>query len=119
MKLGETTAQDLTIGLGPPLRVHHKEDRRMSIHANEQVNNDPGCKTFYSFCIPSFQDHEDFYNYFQHGIDFLISGVDHVVRKIVLHTNIVIAPVSHVSSTDIDFSLARPCFNDTRGATGR
>lgn len=31
----------------------------------------------------------DFYNYFQHGIDFLISGTTHAVKKIILHTNIV------------------------------
>jgi len=31
----------------------------------------------------------DFYNYFQHGLDFLITGDTHKVKKIVLHTNIV------------------------------
>ncbi|KAF9055457.1 hypothetical protein BDZ89DRAFT_1088063 [Hymenopellis radicata] len=77
VKIGSTTAQDLNIGLGPPLRVHHKEDQRMSIHANDQANNDTGY----------------FYNYFQHGIDFLISSSDHVVRKIILHTNIPGSPL--------------------------
>ena len=31
----------------------------------------------------------DFYNYFQHGIDFFISSSTHVVKKIILHTNVV------------------------------
>lgn len=31
----------------------------------------------------------DFYNYFSHGIDFLISGQTHLVRKIILHSNVV------------------------------
>ncbi|KAG8683038.1 hypothetical protein FRC08_014561 [Ceratobasidium sp. 394] len=29
-----------------------------------------------------------FYNYFQHGLDFLISGKTHRVRKIIVHTNV-------------------------------
>lgn len=48
--------------------------------------------TVLSFC----RDHKtlaerisDFYNYFQYGIDFLVSGVTHKVKKIILHTNIV------------------------------
>ena len=32
----------------------------------------------------------DFYNYFQHGIDFYISGNTHIVKKIVLQSNMVI-----------------------------
>jgi hypothetical protein len=36
-----------------------------------------------SNCLP------DFYNYFQHGIEFLISGSTHIVQKIILHTNVV------------------------------
>ena len=35
------------------------------------------------------QPPSDFYNYFQHGLDFLITGDTHKVKKIVLHTNIV------------------------------
>ena len=31
----------------------------------------------------------DFYNYFQYGLDFLISETTHLVKKIVLHTNVV------------------------------
>ena len=39
----------------------------------------------------------DFYNYFQYGIDFLISGTTHIVKKIILHTNIVgLSPRSYV-----------------------
>ena len=40
----------------------------------------------------------DFYNYFQHGIDFLISGVTHTVRKIILHTNIVSPAIADIVS---------------------
>lgn len=46
-------------------------------------------------------DHfKDFYNYFQHGIDFLISGTTHTVRKIILHTNIV-----SIATVDMIYSL--------------
>lgn len=31
----------------------------------------------------------DFYNYFQHGIDVLLSGTTHKVKKIILHSNVV------------------------------
>lgn len=80
IRLGTTTAQDLTADLGAPLRVHHKEDDRMQIHATNQlseVGDDPGY----------------FYNYFQHGIDFLISSSTHVVTKIILHTNVPGSPL--------------------------
>jgi len=33
----------------------------------------------------------DFYNYFQHGIDFLLSDHTHIVKKIILHSNVVSA----------------------------
>ena len=80
--------------LGPPLRTFYKEDDRMAIHARNpslDPHSDPSCMS------PSFSTRarahsaisSDFYNYFQHGIDFLISGTTHIVIKIVLHTNIV------------------------------
>lgn len=34
-------------------------------------------------------DEKDFYNYFQYGLDFLITGPEHIVTKIILHTNVV------------------------------
>ncbi|KIJ70052.1 hypothetical protein HYDPIDRAFT_77123 [Hydnomerulius pinastri MD-312] len=76
IRLGETTAQDLNIDLGPPSKVHYKEDERMAIHSpNPQMEED------------------NFYNYFHHGIDFLISGQTHTVRKIVLHSNVPGSPL--------------------------
>ncbi|KZS98044.1 hypothetical protein SISNIDRAFT_436865 [Sistotremastrum niveocremeum HHB9708] len=77
--LGKTTAQDLTLDLGPPLRTHYKEDDRMNIHSG-RVEED---------------EHDDgyFFNYFQHGMDFLISGSTHIVQKIILHTNIPGSPL--------------------------
>ncbi|KAG5648974.1 hypothetical protein DXG03_000323 [Asterophora parasitica] len=78
IRLGETTAQDLTVDLGPPLRVHYKEDERMSIHATDSVPE---------------TDNGYFYNYFQHGLDFLISGPSHVVTKIILHSNVPGSPL--------------------------
>ncbi|KAL0070671.1 hypothetical protein AAF712_001892 [Marasmius tenuissimus] len=74
IRIGKTTAQDLSVLLGAPLRVHYKEDDRMKIHSSNADSASP--ETGY------------FYNYFQHGIDFLLSGQDHVVKKIVLHSNV-------------------------------
>ncbi|KAK8864448.1 hypothetical protein IAR55_001697 [Kwoniella newhampshirensis] len=68
--IGETTSQDLLLDLGPPLRKFWKEDDRL-----ERMwggNSQPGgC----------------FWNYFQYGLDFLISG-EGVVLKILCHSNI-------------------------------
>jgi len=75
IKIGQTTAQDLNLDLGPPLRIHYKEDGRMTIHAatrGVERNDEAGY----------------FYNYFQYGLDFLISETTHIVKKIVLHTNV-------------------------------
>lgn len=81
VRVGETTAQDLTIDLGPPSRVHHKEDERMTIHSpNIQASDDDGSTDY-------------FYNYFHHGVDFLISGQTHVVRKIIIHSNMPGSPL--------------------------
>ncbi|KDQ64597.1 hypothetical protein JAAARDRAFT_75176 [Jaapia argillacea MUCL 33604] len=76
IQIGVTTAQDLQLDLGPPLRVHYKEDDRMTIHATAPRNAEDESEVDY------------FYNYFQHGIDILISGGSHIVKKIILHTNI-------------------------------
>jgi len=80
IRIGDTTAQDLTLDLGPPLRVHYKDDERMKIHAAFKAKQ-PDSETGY------------FYNYFQYGMDFLISETTHVVRKIVLHTNVPGSPL--------------------------
>jgi len=76
--LGTTTAQDLQVDLGPPIRVHYKEDDRMTIHATNQLEEN------------TTQDY--FMNYFQHGLDFLIDGDTHTVKKILLHTNALGSP---------------------------
>ncbi|KAH9943487.1 UPF0183-domain-containing protein [Epithele typhae] len=73
--LGISTAQDLTCDLGPPLRIHYKEDDRMTIHARATQGD-------------AHADGDYFYNYQQHGIDFLISGATHAVKKVVLHSNV-------------------------------
>jgi len=78
IRLGETTAQDLNLDLGPPIRVHYKEDERMTIHSTARAGENSE---------PSY-----FYNYFQHGLDFLISPT-HVVTKIILHSNIPGSPL--------------------------
>ncbi|KAF9485265.1 UPF0183-domain-containing protein [Pholiota conissans] len=82
IRIGETTSQDLTLDLGPPLRVHYKDDERMQIHAAAKVTEaEDGAGTGY------------FYNYFQYGMDFLMSETTHVVKKIILHTNVPGSPL--------------------------
>jgi len=76
VRLGITTAQDLNCDLGPPMRVYYKEDDRMTIHSGPSREQDDVAGTHY------------FYNYFQHGIEFLIHGSTHRVSKIIMHTNI-------------------------------
>ena len=64
----------------------------------------------------------DFYNYFRHGIDFLISGATHTVRKIILHTNIV-SPIATDTISKLNVaitnSLVHLCSTGTGGAHGR
>lgn len=40
IRIGETTAQDLTLDLGAPLRVYYKEDDRMGIHSGSETSPD-------------------------------------------------------------------------------
>lgn len=40
----------------------------------------------------------DFYNYLQHGMDFLVDGTTHMLKKIVVHTNVVWV---HLMSSDV------------------
>ncbi|KAF9780141.1 UPF0183-domain-containing protein [Thelephora terrestris] len=100
VEIGVTTAQDLSVELGSPLRTHYREDDRMHIHSrlrtNDEEEDDSSCmgppspRAFYLLCSP-----KDFYNYFHYGIDFLISGTTHTVRKIILHTNVPGTPLFH------------------------
>lgn len=75
VELGKTTSQDLLLDLGPPLRKFYKEDSRISrIWAKESrsaTGESYGC----------------FWNYFQLGLDFLVSESG-VVDKIIAHSNI-------------------------------
>lgn len=47
VRIGITTAQDLTCDLGPPVRVHYREDNRMTIHSKSKKEDpeiDTGCQ---------------------------------------------------------------------------
>ncbi|KAI5124941.1 hypothetical protein M0805_007368 [Coniferiporia weirii] len=74
VRIGVTSAQDLVCDLGAPLRTYYKEDDRMAIHSRNRTSD--GTEEGY------------FYNYFQFGLDFLISTSTHLVQKVVVHTNI-------------------------------
>jgi len=82
VEIGVTTAQDLSVELGAPSRTHYREDDRMHIHSRQRSDDEE-------------EDSSYFFNYFQYGIDFLISGTTHIVRKIILHTNIPGTPLFH------------------------
>lgn len=60
----------------------------------------------------------DFYNYFHHGVDFLISGQTHVVRKIIIHSNMVrhVSPLCDLFANP--YSLAPRSFSDINDALG-
>lgn len=66
----------------------------MLIHAGAKANElgertETGCMIYYWLHRKNTYVPADFYNYFQYGMDFLISETTHVVKKIVLHTNVV------------------------------
>lgn len=74
--LNDTSAQDLLLDLGPPLRKYWKEDDRM-----DRMWGKPSAMTLDSPPTACF------WNYFQYGLDFLI--VDAKVTKIIAHSNVV------------------------------
>ncbi|KAH9844251.1 UPF0183-domain-containing protein [Rhodofomes roseus] len=81
VRLGVTSAQGLTCDLGAPLRVHYiEEDDRMTIHARLSAEDEDA-------------DTDYFYNYLQHGVDLLVDGTTHIVKKIVVHTNVPGSPL--------------------------
>lgn len=55
VRLGETTAQDLNVELGPPLRVHYKEDDRMTIHSTSR----PGTEVSETGCTVNLPTHDN------------------------------------------------------------
>eukprot|EP00457_Paulinella_chromatophora_P003432 gb/GEZN01003440.1/.p1 GENE.gb/GEZN01003440.1/~~gb/GEZN01003440.1/.p1 ORF type:complete len:414 (+),score=35.72 gb/GEZN01003440.1/:447-1688(+) len=71
----QTSAQDLLVDLGPPESswVKHKHDI-VKIHTRKSM---PGKAKDYMF------------NYFMLGMDFLIDGSTHCVKKILLHSNLI------------------------------
>jgi hypothetical protein len=80
----------------------------MAIHSDGADDVDEGCMdSEVLLCAPLTIIHTDFYNYFQHGIDVLISGVTHKVQKVILHSNVVRPPLFNptVSVQPINVSL--------------
>ena len=68
----------------------------MAIHSrghNEDESPELSCTSPVHLVLPSHISMSfysiDFYNYFQHGIDFLLSDHTHIVKKIILHSNVV------------------------------
>jgi len=126
VEIGVTTAQDLSIELGAPPRTYYREDDRMHIHSRlkaDEDDDDSPCE--YSTSPQRFTcctSRSDFYNYFQYGIDFLISGATHTVRKIILHTNIVSPATPNTVpglSAVVKNSPDHLCSIDTNDAHGR
>lgn len=71
----------------------------MKIHAAvkaTELDGETGCTTRILYLPPLSHQPLDFYNYFQYGMDFLMSEMTHVVKKIILHTNVV-SPVLFLS----------------------
>ncbi|BEI86764.1 hypothetical protein CcaverHIS002_0701100 [Cutaneotrichosporon cavernicola] len=76
--LGETTAQDVLLDLGPPLRKYWREDDRLDRVWGPPRRVPPGHDaTSPSAC---------FWNYLQYGLDLLV--VDGIVTKLVAYSNI-------------------------------
>jgi hypothetical protein len=68
-----SSAQDLLSTLGQPNRIHVKQHDKLRIHSASHAD-------------APLADY--FYNYFDLGIDFLLDGQRHCVKKIILHTNL-------------------------------
>jgi hypothetical protein len=87
--IGETTAQDLLLDLGSPLRKFVKEDDRMErIWGGQASGGDKGSMSLFLYVCTRKLMIAVFWDYFQHGFDILISP-DNLVSKLILHSNIV------------------------------
>jgi len=84
-------AQDCLADLGPAEAVCVKEDDIMAIHNGRQRG---------ALCESWENNNDYFFNYFSLGVDFLLDGHTHRVKKIVLHCNAVMHP---------DFNRYRKC----------
>ncbi|KAK9745971.1 Phagosome assembly factor 1 [Popillia japonica] len=72
--LGQT-AQDVATSLGAPNMVFYKSEDKMRIHSPNANRRVTVTRSDY------------FFNYFTLGIDILFDARNHIVKKIVLHTN--------------------------------
>lgn len=115
INLGDTTAQDLLIDLGPPLRKYWKEDDRLG----RVWGGQPGPNTSTTAdddATGESQSTPCFWNYFQYGMDFLIENG--VVTKVNAHTNIVSRADVRRTDVLIRHSQERPSSSNTRVARG-
>ena len=84
--LGSTTAQDLLLDLGPPLRKFYKEDNRLERMWAAAESPGGSCELS---CLQSCRVKcAGFWNYFQYGLDFLIDS-EGIIIKVICHSNIV------------------------------
>lgn len=115
-----STVEDVFTALGPPCAVYHKEDDKMQIHSpyaathaesstklerntnnkHTVVESEGQLDTIVPNSADCFGVSDYFYNYFEHGIDFLLDGAAHKVKKILLHSNF----PGHA-----DFSIYKKC----------
>jgi hypothetical protein len=85
-----SSAEDIRAELGEPMLLYYKEDDRITIHAPTRSDNSPSNDCQSSYFISTNHSHmTDFMNYFNHGIDFLMDGSSHILKKIILHSNTV------------------------------
>lgn len=76
--LGESTAEDIRYELGEPTGIHYKDDDRMAIHGSN---------------TQTLSSNSYFMNYYHFGMDLLLDGESNVLKKIILHSNIIGSPL--------------------------
>ena len=106
LSFASTTSQDLLLDLGPPIRKYWKEDDRMARTwglqdgaraEHDEVDGD--CEYILLIGLHAEVDSQvwlsggpssrsGFWNYFQHGLDCLISR-DGRIKRIIVHSNMV------------------------------
>ena len=80
--LHDSTCQDVLSGLGAPSKVCFKEREPIGNKVRRQMD------------INSRTESDDyFFNYFSLGLDILFDGIDHIVRKVILRTNLISHPL--------------------------
>jgi hypothetical protein len=87
LMIGVSTSQDVLTCLGPSSRLFFKQEEPIGTKARrKERQNEPSA-------VQSTHQHQDYFlNYFEQGLDILLDGATHVLKKVIMRTNLIAHP---------------------------